>query len=59
MIDSPKYESIEVGPGSLKMSFSSATGQLERMFDSKTGVSCLDFLEVAKPVVFLHLEIVP
>lgn len=38
VMDSPQNESIEVGPGSLKMSFSSTTGQLERMFDSKTGV---------------------
>ncbi|KAJ9703748.1 hypothetical protein PVL29_005156 [Vitis rotundifolia] len=38
VMDSPHNESIEVGPGSLKMSFSSTTGQLERMFDSKTGV---------------------
>ncbi|KAJ9703749.1 hypothetical protein PVL29_005157 [Vitis rotundifolia] len=37
-MDSPHNESIEVGPGSLKMSFSSTTGQLERMFDSKRGV---------------------
>ena len=44
VMDSPQNDSIEVGPGSLKMSFSSTTGQLERMFNSKTGVSCFNFL---------------
>lgn len=43
VMDSPQDESIEVGPGSLKMSFSSTTGQLERMFNSKTGVSFFTF----------------
>lgn len=52
MMDSPQNESIEVGPGSLKMSFSSTTGQLERMFDSKTGVSCLTFPLSVEPVFF-------
>ncbi|KAL0543429.1 hypothetical protein IC582_018525 [Cucumis melo] len=31
-------DTIEVGPGHLKMSFSNASGQLKRMFNSKTGV---------------------
>ncbi|KDP43185.1 hypothetical protein JCGZ_22737 [Jatropha curcas] len=31
-------ETIEIGPGNLKMSFSSTTGQLKRMFNSKSGV---------------------
>ncbi|KAL6222262.1 hypothetical protein ACLB2K_005654 [Fragaria x ananassa] len=35
---SPQNETIEIGPGDLKMSFSSATGQLKRMYNSKTGV---------------------
>lgn len=33
-----KNETIEIGPGDLKMEFSSATGQLTRMINSKTGV---------------------
>ncbi|KAK9948409.1 hypothetical protein M0R45_003985 [Rubus argutus] len=36
--DSPQNETIEIGPGDLKMSFSSASGQLKRMYNSKTGV---------------------
>uniref|UniRef100_A0A9I9CSZ6 Alpha-mannosidase n=1 Tax=Cucumis melo TaxID=3656 RepID=A0A9I9CSZ6_CUCME len=31
-------DTIEVGPGHLKMSFSNASGQLKRMFNSKTGI---------------------
>ncbi|KAL5819121.1 hypothetical protein ACOSQ4_022963 [Xanthoceras sorbifolium] len=31
-------ETIEIGPGNLKMSFSSTTGQLKRMYNSRTGV---------------------
>lgn len=41
VIESPLNETIEVGPGNLKMSFSVMSGQLQRMFNSKTGVSCL------------------
>ncbi|CAL9000225.1 unnamed protein product [Prunus brigantina] len=36
-MDSPQNETIEVGPGDLKMSFSFASGQLKRMYNSKTG----------------------
>ena len=36
-------DTIEVGPGHLKMSFSIASGQLKRMYNSKTGVYCLAF----------------
>lgn len=35
-------DTIEVGLGSLKMSFSIASGELKRMYNSKTGVSCHD-----------------
>ncbi|MED6160733.1 hypothetical protein PIB30_054120 [Stylosanthes scabra] len=34
-----KNKTIEIGPGNLKMSFSSESGQLERMSNSRTGVS--------------------
>ncbi|KAK3410478.1 hypothetical protein EUGRSUZ_J02457 [Eucalyptus grandis] len=34
----PQNDTIEVGPGDLKMLFSSTSGQLVRMFNSKTGV---------------------
>ncbi|TKY55925.1 Alpha-mannosidase protein [Spatholobus suberectus] len=33
-----KGETINIGPGNLKMSFSSTSGQLKRMYNSKTGV---------------------
>nr|XP_011462234.1 PREDICTED: alpha-mannosidase isoform X1 [Fragaria vesca subsp. vesca] len=36
--DSSQNETIDIGPGDLKMSFSSASGQLKRMYNSKTGV---------------------
>lgn len=36
----PENGAIEVGPGPLKMTFSSVSGQLTRVFSSKTGVSC-------------------
>jgi hypothetical protein len=29
---------IDIGPGNLKLSFSSTSGKLERMYNSKTGV---------------------
>ncbi|XP_027344930.1 alpha-mannosidase isoform X2 [Abrus precatorius] len=32
-------ETITIGPGNLKMSFSSTTGQLKRMYNSRTGVN--------------------
>ncbi|KAK6922587.1 Glycosyl hydrolases family 38, C-terminal beta sandwich domain [Dillenia turbinata] len=37
-MDTPSNETVEIGPGNLKMSFSLTTGQLTRMFNSKTGV---------------------
>nr|GME12519.1 alpha-mannosidase isoform X1 [Ipomoea batatas] len=33
-----KNETVEIGPGNLKLSFSLASGQLTRIFNSKTGV---------------------
>lgn len=39
--DSPQDKTVEVGPGNLKMSFSRTTGQLKRMYNSRTGVSCI------------------
>ncbi|KAL2662490.1 hypothetical protein AAZV13_02G043200 [Glycine max] len=36
--NSQKGDTINVGSGNLKMSFSSTSGQLKRMYDSKTGV---------------------
>ncbi|XP_027178413.1 alpha-mannosidase isoform X2 [Coffea eugenioides] len=38
LADIPRNETIVVGPGDLKLSFSSTSGQLVRMFNSKTGV---------------------
>ncbi|EXC35339.1 Lysosomal alpha-mannosidase [Morus notabilis] len=35
---SSQDDTIEIGPGDLKMSFSSTSGQLKRMYNSKTGV---------------------
>ncbi|XP_059440629.1 probable alpha-mannosidase At5g66150 [Corylus avellana] len=43
MIDSPQNETIEIGPGNLKMSFSSTSGQLIRIYNTKTGVSFFTF----------------
>ncbi|KAI6671517.1 hypothetical protein NL676_006402 [Syzygium grande] len=37
-LGNPQNEMIEVGPGDLKMLFSSTSGQLVRMFNTKTGV---------------------
>ncbi|KAE8010634.1 hypothetical protein FH972_006989 [Carpinus fangiana] len=37
-MDSPQNETIEIGPGNLKMSFSSTSGQLIRIYNAKTGV---------------------
>ncbi|GFS35795.1 glycosyl hydrolase family 38 protein [Actinidia rufa] len=34
-------ETVEIGPGNLKIFLSSASGRLERMFNSKTGVNIL------------------
>ncbi|CAD6204979.1 unnamed protein product [Miscanthus lutarioriparius] len=38
VVVSPSNSTIEVGPGPLKMSFSSASGQLNRIFNSISGV---------------------
>jgi alpha-mannosidase len=43
MVDSPQNETIEIGPGNLKMSFSSTSGQLIRIYNTKTGVSFFTF----------------
>ncbi|XP_058186256.1 alpha-mannosidase isoform X1 [Rhododendron vialii] len=37
-VEPPQNDTIEIGPGNLKLSFSVASGQLKRMFNSKTGV---------------------
>ncbi|KAF8035455.1 hypothetical protein BT93_C1470 [Corymbia citriodora subsp. variegata] len=37
-LGNPQNDTIEVGPGDLKMLFSSTSGQLVRIFNSKTGV---------------------
>lgn len=34
-----KGENIDIGPGNLKLSFSSTSGQLKRMYNSRTRVS--------------------
>ncbi|CAL9024799.1 unnamed protein product, partial [Prunus brigantina] len=49
-MDSPQNETIEVGPGDLKMSFSFASGQLKRMYNSKTGAEVTQRLSNAKKV---------
>ncbi|KAJ4714169.1 Alpha-mannosidase [Melia azedarach] len=36
--DSPQNDTIEVGPGNLKMSFSRTTGQLKQMYNSRIGL---------------------
>ncbi|GKA18861.1 alpha-mannosidase, partial [Tanacetum coccineum] len=38
MVDTPQNDTIEIGPGSLKMSFSSKSGQLKRITNSRTGI---------------------
>jgi hypothetical protein len=47
-ISSPNNGTVEVGPGPLKMTFSSASGQLTRIFNSISGVS---------PNTYCHLSI--
>ncbi|XP_030485943.2 alpha-mannosidase [Cannabis sativa] len=37
-LESPQNDTIEVGPGNLKLTFSSTSGQLKRMYNSKTEV---------------------
>ena len=34
-----KDDTIKIGPGNLKLSFSSSSGQLKRIYNSKTGVN--------------------
>ncbi|XP_022775428.1 alpha-mannosidase-like [Durio zibethinus] len=36
--DSPQDDTIEIGNGNLKLSFSTSSGQLQRMYNSRTGV---------------------
>ncbi|KVI02909.1 Galactose mutarotase-like domain-containing protein [Cynara cardunculus var. scolymus] len=38
VVDTPQNDSIEIGPGSLKMSFSLQSGQLKRIINSRTGI---------------------
>lgn len=45
VMESPQNETVEIGPGDLKMSFSSASGTLEWMYNMKARVSCLTFLK--------------
>ncbi|XP_058081600.1 alpha-mannosidase-like isoform X2 [Magnolia sinica] len=40
--DTSQNETLEVGPGNLKMSFSSTFGQLKHMTNYRTGVKDLD-----------------
>lgn len=48
-------ENIEVGPGNLKLTFSSTSGQLKRIYNSRTGVSI--FLHVHTAHKVLRIEI--
>lgn len=45
MMDSPQKETIEIGPGNLKMSFSLTSGQLKSIYNIKTGVSFSHFAD--------------
>ncbi|KAJ9564548.1 hypothetical protein OSB04_000514 [Centaurea solstitialis] len=38
MVDTPQNDTIEIGPGNLKMSFSLQSGQLKRITNSRTGI---------------------
>ncbi|XP_035549080.1 alpha-mannosidase-like isoform X2 [Juglans regia] len=38
VMDSPQEETVEIGPGNLKMSFSLTSGQLKSIYNIKTGV---------------------
>lgn len=42
-IVSSSNDTVEVGPGNLRISFSLISGQMERMTNIKTGVSCVVF----------------
>lgn len=37
-MDVAQNETVEIGPGNLKLTFSTTSGQLTRIFNSKTGV---------------------
>lgn len=39
VVETPQNDTIEIGQGSLKMSFSLQSGQLKRITNSRTGVS--------------------
>lgn len=39
MVNTPQNDNIEIGPGSLKVSFSLKSGQLKRIKNTRTGVS--------------------
>lgn len=39
VMESSQNDTVEVGPGNLKLSFSSTSGQLKRIYNSKTEVS--------------------
>ncbi|KAK1423560.1 hypothetical protein QVD17_18864 [Tagetes erecta] len=38
MVNTPQNDNIEIGPGSLKMIFSSKTGQLKKITNTRTGI---------------------
>jgi hypothetical protein len=54
IVVSPSNSSIEVGPGPLKMSFSSASGQLNRIFNSISGVSIKINLSLLNDMIIFH-----
>lgn len=39
VMDYAQNDTVEIGPGTLKMSFSTESGQLKRIVNSKTGAS--------------------
>nr|XP_043606182.1 alpha-mannosidase isoform X2 [Erigeron canadensis] len=39
VVDTPQNDTIEIGPGNLKMSFSLQSGQLKRVTNSRTGIN--------------------
>ena len=51
---SPRNDTVEVGPGSLKLSFSSASGQLNRIFNSISGVSIKINLSLLNDLIIFH-----
>ncbi|KAI3431158.1 Bulb-type lectin domain-containing protein [Psidium guajava] len=44
-LGNPHSDTIEVGPGDMKMLFSSTSGQLVRMFNPKMGVSLVKVID--------------